>query len=164
LTPDQAAEKAYQKIRPTLQRLEAFGAALSKIRSRVNPSESEEFHKNLINDFPRGIGFEPGHYINTKGRNDFVIHHGETACSSVGVIRKAKSPGDSSEMARPDQLDGKVLQELRLYYLQQRVTHKNLELRDLIVTNGNDFPEIYNASRMRRGELHDHPFNAHPCT
>lgn len=135
LTPKQALNKAFLKLRPARSAVEGFQAALGTLLERVSPGESEEFHKNLVTDFLNAVGFAPGHYINTKGRNDLVIHNGDTSRSSVGVIIETKSPGNAAEMPRPGQLNTKALQELLLYYLRERITHHNLELRHLIVTN-----------------------------
>jgi hypothetical protein len=38
-------------------------------------------------------------------------------------------------MPKPEQLNGKALQQLLFYFLQERVTGKNLELKHLIITN-----------------------------
>jgi len=129
LTPKQALNKAFLKLRPARRAVEGFQAALGTLLERVSPGESEEFHKNLITDFLNALGFAPDHYINTKGRNDLVIHNGDSSRSSVGVIIETKSPGNAAEMPRPGQLNTKALQELLLYYLRERVTHNNLELR-----------------------------------
>ena len=69
------------------------------------------------------------------GRNDLVIHNGSDAKSPVGVILEVKSPANAAEMPTPDKLNTKALQELLLYYLRERITLHNLELRHLVVTN-----------------------------
>src|SRR5690606_23625876 len=66
---------------------------------------------------------------------DMVIHNGKAAKSPVGVIIEAKSPTNKQEMIRKDKLNCKALQELVLYYMRERITHKNQELKHLIVTN-----------------------------
>src|SRR5690606_15256403 len=75
------------------------------------------------------------HFINTKGRNDLVIHNGNTAKSSVGVIIEAKKFGNKAEMISQNNLNAKAFQELILYFLRERITHKNLEIKNLIITN-----------------------------
>ncbi len=62
----------------------------------MDDRESEEFHKNLVADFLRDTYYKNRHFINTKGRNDQVIHNGPQASSSVGVIIEAKKPGNRS--------------------------------------------------------------------
>jgi hypothetical protein len=42
--------------------------------------------------------FDADFYINTKGKNDLVIHTDKTAASPVGVIIETKSISNSVEM------------------------------------------------------------------
>jgi hypothetical protein len=53
----------------------------------------------------------------------------------VGVILEVKKPSNKSEMLRRDKLNCKALQELLLYFLRERITEKNLEIKQLIATN-----------------------------
>lgn len=69
-----------------------------------------------------------------KGRNDLVIHTGKDAKTNVGVIIEAKSPSNKAEMLTEDKLNNKALQELVLYFLRERITHKNLEIKHVVVT------------------------------
>src|SRR5690606_29987351 len=75
----------------------------------------------------------------TKGRNDLVIHNGDKAKSTVGVILEAKKPTNRAEMVSADNLNKKSFQELVLYYLRERITHKNLEVKHLVITNINEW-------------------------
>ena len=102
---------------------------------RINENESEEFHKNLVSDFLKNTYYNGSHFINTKGRNDLVIHNGKDAGSTVGVIIEAKKPTNKAEMIKKDNLNAKAFQELVLYYLRERITHKNLEIKFLIAAN-----------------------------
>src|SRR5690606_4316078 len=106
-----------------------------QLLDRINDTESEEFHKNLISDFLKKTYYDPNHFINTKGRNDLVIHNGNTAETSVGVIIEAKKFGNKAEMISQNNLNAKAFQELVLYFLRERITHKNLEIKNLIITN-----------------------------
>jgi hypothetical protein len=135
LKPRQALNKAFLKVKPNRADMEAFKAALATLFDRVDPAESEEFHKNLLSDLRKHTGFAPDRFINTKGRNDLVIHNGSDAKSSVGVILEVKSPANAAEMPTWDKINTKALQELLLYYLRERITHHNLEIRHLVVTN-----------------------------
>src|SRR5690606_20476972 len=74
-------------------------------------------------------------YINTKGRNDLVIHNGPNAGTGVGVILETKKPTNKAEMPSSKNVNTKAFQELVLYYLRERITHKNLEVKHLIITN-----------------------------
>ncbi|MDR9442792.1 MAG: Eco57I restriction-modification methylase domain-containing protein, partial [Schleiferiaceae bacterium] len=64
-----------------------------------------------------------------------VIHNGNSAKSPVAVIIEAKSPGNKSEMPSAERLNSKALQEILLYYLRERITTHNTELKNLVVTN-----------------------------
>ncbi len=135
MNPRKALNKAYLKLKPGRAQVNAFKEQLQKLLRHASPQESEEFNKNLISRFLRDTYYHPEYFINTKGRNDLVIHNGKDATSSVGVIIEAKKPGKRAEMPSTDHLNTKALQELLWYFLGERITGKNDELRHLIVTN-----------------------------
>lgn len=137
LKPRRALNKAFLKVKPNRSDMERFKAQLMALLDSSNDTESEEFHKNLVSDFLKRSYYEGKHFINTKGRNDLVIHNGAQASSTVGVIIEAKKPTNKAEMpqAASGKLNSKALQELVLYYLRERITHKNLEVKHLIITN-----------------------------
>ena len=139
LKPRKALNKAFLKVKPIRTEIEGFKTNLIALLDRTNDTESEEFHKNLIIDFLKKTYYDPNHYINTKGRNDLVIHNGTTARSTVGVIIEAKKPTNKSEMITTKKLNAKAFQELVLYYLRERITHKNLEVKQLVATNINEW-------------------------
>jgi len=135
IQPRKALNKAFLKIKPNRTEIEVFKTNLIQVLDSCNDKESEEFHKNLVSDFLKNTYYSPNHFINTKNRNDLVIHNGKDAKSTVGVIIEAKSPTNKSEMISVQNLNGKALQELVLYFLRERITHKNLEIKHLVVTN-----------------------------
>ncbi|MBP6585745.1 MAG: Eco57I restriction-modification methylase domain-containing protein [Flavobacterium sp.] len=150
MKPRKALNKAFLKVKPIRTEIESFKTNLISLLDRTNDIESEEFHKNLVSDFLKKTYYDPNHYINTKGRNDLVIHNGNNTSSSVGVIIEAKKPTNKSEMIKsfaegdsPKQmiskLNVKAFQELVLYYLRERITHKNLEVKHLVATNINEW-------------------------
>ena len=139
LKPKQALNKAFFKIKPNRDEIEGFKTNLIQLLDRINDTESEEFHKNLVSDFLKKTYYDPSHFINTKGRNDLVIHNGNNASSSVGVIIEAKKITNKAEMITTEKLNKKAFQELVLYYLRERITHKNLEIKHLVVTNINEW-------------------------
>jgi adenine-specific DNA-methyltransferase len=149
LKPRKALNKAYLKIKPNRTEIEAFKTNLIQLLDRTNDTESEEFHKNLIIDFLKKTYFDPNHFVNTKGRNDLVIHNGNNASSTVGVIIEAKKPTNKTEMITTKKLNAKAFQELVLYYLRERITHKNLEVKYLVATNINEW-FIFDASLFDR--------------
>ncbi len=139
LKPRKAINKAFLKIKPNRTEIESFKTNLIQLLDRTNDTESEEFHKNLVSDFLKKTYYEPNHFINTKGRNDLVIHNGNKAKSNVGVIIEAKKPTNKGEMLTNSKINVKAFQELVLYYLRERITHKNLEIKYLVATNINEW-------------------------
>jgi len=149
LKPKKALNKAFLKVKPTRTEIEGFKTNLITLLDRTNDTESEEFHKNLVSDFLKETYYKQNHFINTKGRNDLVIHNGQNANSTVGVILEAKKPTNKAEMITTKRLNTKAFQELVLYYLRERITHKNLEVKHLVATNINEW-FIFDATLFDR--------------
>ncbi|MEZ5045452.1 MAG: Eco57I restriction-modification methylase domain-containing protein [Chitinophagaceae bacterium] len=149
LKPRKALNKAFLKVKPNRSEIEGFKTNLIALLDRTNDTESEEFHKNLVSDFLKKTYYDPNHFINTKGRNDLVIHNGQNANSTVGVILEAKKPTNKAEMITTKKLNAKAFQELVLYYLRERITHKNLEVKHLVATNINEW-FIFDATLFDR--------------
>jgi tRNA1(Val) A37 N6-methylase TrmN6 len=149
LKPRKALNKAFLKVKPNRNEIEGFKANLITLLDRTNDTESEEFHKNLVSDFLKDTYYKQNHFINTKGRNDLVIHNGQNANSTVGVILEAKKPTNKAEMITTNKLNVKAFQELVLYYLRERITHKNLEVKHLVATNINEW-FIFDATLFDR--------------
>lgn len=139
LKPRKAINKAFLKIKPNRTEIESFKANLIELLDRTNDTESEEFHKNLVSDFLKDTYYKNNHFINTKGRNDLVIHNENKAKSTVGVIIEAKKPTNKAEMLTKEKINVKAFQELVLYYLRERITQKNLEIKYLVATNINEW-------------------------
>lgn len=135
LEPRKAINKAFLKIKPSRSFIEIFKNNLIQLLDRINEKESEEFHKNLVIAFLKKTYYDPNYFVNTKGRNDLVVHNGKEPGSFVGVIIEAKSPINKSEMISITNPNKKALYELVYYYMRERITHKNTELKNLVVTN-----------------------------
>jgi len=143
--------KAFLKVKPNRSQIENFKKNILNLYDQINESESEEYHKNIISKFLSDTYYSPDHYINTKGRTDLVIHNGKDTSSTVGVLIETKKPSNKSEMPTKDNLNAKALQELILYYLRERISGKNIEVKHLIVTNiyewfifnANDFDRLF---------------------
>ncbi len=160
LKPRKALNKAFLKVKPNRTEIGNFKTNLSQLLDRINDSESEEFHKNLVSAFLKDTYYKQNHFINTKARNDLVIHNTNSASGAVGVIIEAKKPTNKAEMLKafapgdtPEQMLSKVnvkaFQELVLYYLRERITHKNIEIKYLIATNINEW-FIFDATLFDR--------------
>jgi adenine-specific DNA-methyltransferase len=139
IQPRKALNKAYLKVKPSRSEIEKFKANLIGVLDQIKEDESEEFHKNLVSDFLKKTYYDPAHSINTKGRNDMVIHNGKDAKTTVGVILEAKKPSNKAEMLKLDEINCKALQELLLYYLRERITSRNLEIKHIVGTSINEW-------------------------
>lgn len=135
LKPRLSLNKAFLKVKPNRPEMELFKKNLICLMDTIDEFELEEFHKNLVSDFLKNTYYAGNHFINTKDRKDLVIHNGAMASSTVGVIIEAKKPTSKTEMLRPDNINVKALQELVYYYLKERITNKNTEIKHLIATN-----------------------------
>ena len=151
-TPKQALNPAFLKQKPDRKEIELFKQEFISLLDKINDTESEEFHKNLIIDFLNSVYYKNNHYINTYGRNsrtDLVIHNEKDTKSPVGVLIEVKKPTNKSEMISKENLNAKAFQELVLYYLRERKANKNLELRYLIITNINEW-FIFDAQDFKK--------------
>jgi len=153
----QALRKAYRKRRPTREEIGLLRRQLAKMLDDANPRESEEYHKGLLKDFLNNTAYT-AHFINTKDRTDMVIHSGQRSDSTVGVIIETKRPGNKTEMPTVNNLNKKAIQELLLYFLRERVTNENFELKHLVATDlyrwfifdAHEFEKIAEDKKLRK--------------
>jgi hypothetical protein len=134
---NEALSPAWLRTKPSRAQLDEFKENLSALVGQLNdsPTESEEHHKNHIAAFLK-TRF-PASAINTKFRNDLVIHNGKSPKDTVGILIEVKRPTNQAEMLSRDNLNAKAMQELVLYYLRERFgSAPNLEVKHLIATNG----------------------------
>jgi len=119
---------------------------------KINEKEREENAKNFIKPFLDNSFYNikddkfktkfSKHLINTKGDIDLVIHNGEKADTSVGVLIEAKRPKKTSEFPSLDNINVKAMHELILYYMHERLGNEkkglapNKDIKHLIITNG----------------------------
>ncbi len=139
LSPLKALNKAFLKLKPTRIDFDIFKTNLISLIHKANKNESKEFHKNLISDFLKNTYYKQNHFINTKNRIDLVIHNGNSANSAIGVIIEAKKITNRNEMLTVGNINTKALHELILYYLRERITNKNVEIKHVIATNINEW-------------------------
>ena len=135
IKPIKTLNKAYLKEKVSRIHIELFKKNLKQLFSRINENESEEHLKNIIAEFLKDTWYRDLFEINTKDRNDLVIHTGKTTKEPVGVILEVKKPSNKSEMMTEAKPNSKALQELILYYLRERFDHKNTDIKYLVVTN-----------------------------
>ncbi|MBL7808528.1 MAG: Eco57I restriction-modification methylase domain-containing protein [Saprospiraceae bacterium] len=136
-TISKTLQPAYRAQNVERGKLERFRSELSILLEHLDHSaaESEEHLKNIVSDFLKAAFYREEHFVNTKDRQDLVIHNGRTAKDSVGVIIETKKPGNKSEMISPDKPNGKALHELLRYYLNERSGGDNKEIRHLVINN-----------------------------
>src|ERR1700757_1490196 len=131
---------AFQNQTVEEKELNKFIIEFERLYERLNSKEREENQKNIIADFLKDVYYKPNYEINTKGNIDLVIHNGKSGKTDpVGVIVEAKRIKNKSEMVTPEKPNVRAFQELLFYYLNETVTEKNLEIKNLIVTNITDW-------------------------
>jgi len=136
--PKRTLNKAFLKQRPLRSQMDLFKTELITLLGRIDLNESEEFHKNLVSDFLKKAIYQDNNFINTKGRQDLVIHNGKDNKTQVGVIIEAKRP-NKGEWFTADKPNGKAIQELVLYYLRERIECNNIDIKYLVATNINEW-------------------------
>jgi adenine-specific DNA-methyltransferase len=136
--PKRTLNKAFLKQRPLRSQMDLFKTELITLLGRIDLNESEEFHKNLVSDFLKKAIYQGNNFINTKGRQDLVIHNGKDNKTQVGVIIEAKRP-NKGEWFTADKPNGKAIHELVLYYLRERIECNNIDIKYLVVTNINEW-------------------------
>jgi adenine-specific DNA-methyltransferase len=133
--PKKSLNKAYLKEKVSRSNIELFKNNLSALIGKINEDESEEHLKNLISDFLKDTWYKGLYEINTKDRNDLVIHTGKTTKEPVGVILEVKKPSNKTEMITASKPNAKAMHELMLYYLRERTEHNNIDIKYLAITN-----------------------------
>ncbi|MDI1254547.1 MAG: Eco57I restriction-modification methylase domain-containing protein [Flavobacterium sp.] len=143
-TPQQFL-KPFLKQKPVRSEIDNFKLNLITLLDKISiieqrpKDESEEHLKNDLRDFMRDTYYRDTNAINTKDKKDLVIHLGKSTSSEVGVIVEAKRPTNISEMVSVENPNKKALHELILYYLDERITIGNNQLKQLVITNINEW-------------------------
>ncbi len=139
------ALKAFLKQRPSESERDKFKNNLIALLDKISvvekqpKDESEEHLKNNLRDFLRDTYYIESNAINTKDKKDLVIHSGKTTDTDVAVIIEAKRPSNKNEMISAGNANKKALHELILYYLTERNAKENVELKQLVVTDINQW-------------------------
>jgi len=134
------ALKAFLKQKPLRSEIEVFKANLISLLDKISvvenqpKDESEEHLKNNLRDFLRDTYYRDTNAINTKDKNDLVIHLSKATDSEAGVIIEAKRPSNKGEMLTADNPNKKAIHELILYYLNERQSGNN-QLKQLVATS-----------------------------
>ena len=130
-----ALNKAFLKLKPSRSEINNFKTNLKRLFTLIDDKESEEYNKNLISDFLKDTYYQQAYFMNTKERKDLVIRNGALPSDTAGVIIETKKFSNKSEMITCENLNAKALQELVWYFLGERISQKNIEIKHLIITN-----------------------------
>ena len=136
LSPSQSIPKAYLHDKPEMQEVIAFKNAMQELLTRINPSEHEEFNKNLVAEFfNRSLYRDRNYMVNTYQSTDLAIYaemgtHNEHPV----VLFEFKGPS-RPDMVTVEDLKKKALYELILYYIREEVKNHNTDIKHLIITN-----------------------------
>ena len=142
--------KTYRQVSIDKQSFDSFRKQLEIFYRQISTIDTEEKIKGDLMDFLKQAFYGQNYKVSPNGRIDCAIHLGNSIESPIGVIIEVKMPTNASEMITRDNLNKKALQELLLYYLRERVEKKNIQLKQLIVTNIYEF-FIFDAQEFERG-------------
>ena len=144
--PIEALSKGYFRQPVDAKDIQTFEENVRELLKSLNEAESEEFNKKHIREFLSDTYYAHQHEINTRERNDLVIHHGTDAKTDVGVIIETKKPGKATEMVSETRPNVKALHELIAYYLKERHSNGQHKIKHLIATDGKEwfiFDEVW---------------------
>jgi len=145
LFPKDVIKKSYLKQKLTDKEFEAFKKHLTSFEEATNENESEEYNKNLITDFLNNIGYTNSYKINTSGRVDLAIYKNNIP----EVLIESKSLKNKSEMIKHDSLNKKSFHEAILYYMREKIKHKNFNIRHVIITNNIEW-FVFDATQINK--------------
>lgn len=149
LTISKSLNKAYRQVSVDKLSFDVFKSQLKALYEQITTIDTEEKLKGDLMDFLKLSFYGQNYKVSPSGKIDCAIHLGNTIEDPVGVIIEVKMPTNVSEMITRDNLNKKALQELLLYYLRERVGKKNIQLKQLVVTNIYEF-FIFDAQEFER--------------
>ncbi len=146
----QALNKAYLAQNPYVNEINLFKNHYSNLLKSIKSTDSEETLKDYINDFLKNTYYKEKFFTKENVNNiDLVILNGNSVDDTIGVIIETKALKNVSEMISETDLNKKAFQELIQYYLEERITNSNIEIKHLIITNSIEW-FIFNASEFER--------------
>ena len=149
LTIAKSLNKAYRQIPVDRTAFDSFKNQLHILYEQISSINTEEKLKGDLMDFLKLTFYGQNYKVSPNGDIDCAIHLGNSIDDPVGVIFEVKKPTNVSEMITRDDLNRKALQELLLYYLRERHSKKNFQLKQLVVTNINEF-FVFDAQEFER--------------
>lgn len=149
LTIAKSLNKAYRQVPVERQVFNIFKAQLSNYYKQISSIDTEEKLKGDLMDFLKFTFYSQNYKVSPNGDIDCAIHLGVNVTDPVGVIIEVKKPTNATEMITKEDLNRKALQELLLYYLRERHIKKNIQLKQLIVTNVYEY-FVFDAHEFER--------------
>ena len=134
ISPSKSINKAYKQVTIERNSFNNFCYCLGKLFDDINDSQTEETQKTHLQAFFAKT-FYGNYYMAPEGDIDLAIHLDKTENSHIGLILEVKNTTNKNEMISCNDLNKKALQELLLYYLRQRHTRNNTDLKYLVATN-----------------------------
>lgn len=145
-------------------KLKNFKDAFKTLYTNVNACEErpqvggkEDIQKGYFQTFLKTVLDNEYEVSINYDRIDLVLHESKNASSPISVIFEVKSSENKNEMVSVGNLNVKALQELVLYYMQQRETKKQIHIQYLIALDFNDmfiFPaETFETNFHKNKEL-----------
>ena len=149
LTIAKSLNKAYRQVPVDRPVFDGFKAQLRNYYEQISVINTEEKLKGDLMDFLKFSFYGQNYKVSPNGDIDCAIHLGVSIDTPVGVIIEVKKPTNIGEMITREDLNRKALQELLLYYLRERHTKKNIQLKQLIVTNIYEY-FVFDAQEFER--------------
>ena len=149
LTIAKSLNKAYRQVPVDRPVFDGFKAQLRNYYEQISVINTEEKLKGDLMDFLKLTFYGQCYKVSPNGDIDCAIHLGGNIEAPVGVIIEVKKPTNVGEMITREDLNRKALQELLLYYLRERHTNKNIQLKQLIVTNIYEY-FVFDAQEFER--------------
>ena len=134
LKPSQVLSKAYRQVSIETEDFNHFKDALRTLLLTVSDGQREETQKGHLRNFLSDTFYKP-YYMAPEEDIDLAVRLDKTSRSNIGLLIEVKSTTNKNEMISVGNLNRKALQELLLYYLRERISKKNSDIKYLIATN-----------------------------
>lgn len=148
LKPNQILNKAYRQVAIETIDFNRFKEALRTLLSSIADGQREETQKEHIRKFLSDTFYKP-YYMAPEEDIDLAVRLDNTSKSNIGLLIEVKSTTNRNEMISVGNLNRKALQELLLYYLRERISKKNTDIKYLIATNVYEY-FIFDAQELEQ--------------
>ena len=142
-----SVNKAYFIQDVALKDFKRFKKSYINLINSIKENETEETLKDYINDFLKNSFYKEKFMIKENINDIDLVIYNNNENNNIGVIVETKSIKNTTEMISPNELNKKALWEIILYYLEERITSENVEIKHLIITNTIDW-YVFNASEF----------------